>query len=290
MNKADNQIIDRAATTIGKEDYGRLLKIHKEHDWLDQEYKAMFDLWCMLDDSNQKELIEFLIKNFSVINSEKLKKACKQIAVCIEQTWKLSWSNTYLTATCDDSVPDGSQAVLQNLKNKFSQGWTTSNFFNSLQLALKEISDNTLLLLVDDFIGTGDTIKEKLEYVQKTLKERGLNNVTVKIISVGCMDFAKAKLSSLAVDYFSAYWLKKGISELVDEDKREVASCSMNSLEGKLQKKCKNKSISHFSFGYQRSEALFVLDGFNVPDNVFPIFWWPRLKEGKDRDTLFRRL
>src|SRR5690606_3297410 len=160
--------------------------------------------------------------------------------------WNLNATNTFLLATCDDRKPDGSQALIQNLKNKFSYNWKESNFFNSLPIGANEIPSDSNVILVDDFIGTGDTISRKLAYVKKTIEERGLNGVFIKIVSLASMKFSIEVLDNLDVEYFSVHWLNKGISELVSDEKKEVATKSMEELEKKLKKNYHGKQIPNF--------------------------------------------
>src|ERR1035437_7063453 len=153
MNEA---IINRATDKIDKKDFVTLTQLHMEYEWLKYEPEALFELWCLSDNDEQKDLIEFLIKNFSFIDGRKLAEGCKILSNRIESIWNLSADNTYLIATCDDRKPDGSQSIIQSLKNKFSVNWKESNFYNSLPIGANEIPDNSNILLIDDFIGTGD--------------------------------------------------------------------------------------------------------------------------------------
>ena len=92
----------------------------------------------------------------------------------------------------------------------------------------------------------------------------------------------------MKVDYYSVYWLKKGINELIEEAGRESAIQSMMELENKLQKRYQGKKLPNF--GYKGSEALYALEANNIPNNVFPIFWWPFYKGGNSRKTFFSRI
>lgn len=283
-----NEVINRATDKIDVDDFTRLTRLHIEHTWLTYEPQALFELWCLSENDEQKNIIEFLIKNFSYIDGRSLADGCQLIANHIQNIWNLDATNTFLLATCDDSKPDGSQTLIQNLKNKFSVNWKESNFFNSIVSGANEIPTDTNIILVDDFIGTGDTITRKLQYLNKKIAERGLNVISVKIVSLASMNFSLDILDGLGVEYYSVHWLKKGISELVSNDKREVATKSMEELEKKLKKNYHGKQIPNF--GYKRSESLFALESNNIPNNVFPIFWWPFLKGGISRKTMFRRV
>ncbi|CAL2080806.1 hypothetical protein [Tenacibaculum sp. 190524A05c] len=283
-----SEIINRATNKIDVNDFTRLTRLHLEHEWLTYEPQALFELWCLSENDEQKNLIEFLIKKFSYIDGRSLAQGSQLIANYIEDTWNLKPTNTFLLATCDDRKPDGSQALIQNLKNKFSINWKESNFFNSLPIGANEFPDDSNIILVDDFIGTGDTISRKLKYLNSTIQKRGLKNVTLKIVSLASMNFSTETLDKLGVEYFSVHWLNKGISELVSDEERGIATKSMEELEEKLKKRYHGKQIPNF--GYKKSESLFALEANNIPNNVFPIFWWPFLKGGIPRKTLFKRI
>lgn len=281
-------IINRANNKIDSKDFLKLTQLHMEFEWLTYESEALFDLWCLSDNNEQKDLIEHLIKNFSFIDGRKLIEASKNLSNQIESIWGLIPANTFIVATCGDDKPDGSQSIIQILKNKFSVNWKESNFYNSLPKGANEISDNSNIILVDDFIGTGDTIVRKLKYLNTTIKKRSLTGVTVRIICLAAMDFSKKVLDNLDVEYYSVHWLKKGINELIKEGEREAATQSMEQLENKLKREYHGKKLPNF--GYNRSEALYALEANNIPNNVFPIFWWPFYKGGSERKTLFRRI
>lgn len=284
----NESIINRANSRIEEKDFVKLTQLNMEFGWLTYEPEALFQLWSLSENDEQKSLIEHLIKNFSFIDGRKLNESSKNLSSQIELEWKLKPANTFLVATCGDEKPDGSQSIIQILKNKFSNDWRESNFFNSLPIGANEIPDNSNIILVDDFIGTGDTIEKKMNYLISTIEKRSLKNMTIRIICLAAMEFSKEVLDNLKVDYYSVHWLKKGIIELVEEGKREVAIQSMEELEKKLQKNYRGRKLPNF--GYKRSEALYALEANNIPNNVFPIFWWPFYKGGVSRKTLFRRI
>ena len=59
----------------------------------------------------------------------------------------------------------------------------------------------------------------------------------------------------------------------------------MLQLEQKLEH---SQKFIYFPFGKDKSEALFYIDEFNIPNNVFPIFWWEKTLHGI-RNTMFTR-
>ena len=280
--------INRAPQVIDVNDFCTLTKLHCEYEWLQYEPDALFELWCLTDNEEQKALIEFLIKNFLHINGKKLSEGCKTIAHHIESNWKLTEGDTFLSATCDNSKPDGSQSLIQNIKNKFSANWREFNFYNSLPVAVNNIPDNSNIVLIDDFIGTGNTMCKKVNYLISVIKKRKLQNVTIYVASLAAMNFSKESLDALKIPYFSVHWLHKGISECVEESLRANAIKEMQSLEAKLKAEIGKSKLPNF--GYEKSESLFAIEAYNIPNNVFPIFWWSQLKDETYRKTIFRRV
>lgn len=280
--------IKRANQKIDVNDFLKLTNLHLKYEWLQEEPDALFELWCMADNEEQKKLIEFLINNFLYINGKTLDLGCKAIVDQIESNWNLKATNTRISATCDNSKPDGSQMIVQKIKNKLSRDWRECMLFNSLPIAAHEVKDNFKIVLIDDFIGTGDTICRKVEYLVKILTERNIQNVSIYVVSLAAMNFAKDSLDRLDIQYYSANWLSKGISEKVDLAGRPNAIKAMEDLEAKLKDKIYKRELPNF--GYKKSESLFALESNNIPNNVFPIFWWTHLKDNTLRKTLFRRI
>jgi hypothetical protein len=114
------------------------------------------------------------------------------------------------------------------------------------------------------------------------------NNVIVKAVAIAGMEAASNALHGLNVECYCPVWLKKGISERFDGVELQQYTDNMKELEENLLHKFNGLYLP--SFGYKKSEALFCLEGHNVPNNVFPIFWWPILKDKSRRTTIFNRL
>ena len=173
------------------------------------------------------------------------------------------------------------------MKNKFSANWRNS-FYNAITNAVHKVECGFNLVIIDDFIGTGNTVVRKAKYVRKTVEELGIDGVSIYVRSLAAMNFSKSVVANVVKDQYSYMYLHKGISELAPEVKRGMYTAEMHALEDHLYWSRNKRKM--FSFGYEKSEVLFSLDTTNVPNNVFPIFWWPRLKPGVDRSTILRRL
>ena len=63
----------------------------------------------------------------------------------------------------------------------------------------------------------------------------------------------------------------------------------MSYLESKLATIINETELSNYHLGYKQSEAIFCRKFKNIPNNVFPIFWWKRYADNSNRKTLFTR-
>ena len=282
------KIIPRSINVFSESDFASLLKIYNEIEWLNRFAEEVEDLWLILDTVEQKKLVEDLLSNFKYIDGNKVFESLKILVNQIENVWELEPENTFLVATSDGNRPDGSQVLIQWLKNKFSVGWREKNFYNSILPAAHTINSNCNIVLVDDFIGTGDTIERRVRYIKEKLVKRSVENVKLFIISIGSMKISEAKISLTGAEFFSVYLLNKGITETYLGDEKVSAIKNMESLESKLRPNIGKRRLPNF--GYKSSEALFAIENCNIPNNVFPIFWWPELIGGESRKTIFRRV
>jgi hypothetical protein len=272
--------------------FDRLLRITIENKWLESTSRELVQLWNLCDTASQQDLIATLLPRFTVLYSGDLDKYGHAVAAYILDKWKLPGSSTVISATCDNSSPDGSQSFLQSLKNKFSHAssWGEHCFHNSIAASVYAVTDSTNVVLLDDFIGTGKTIARRLDWYRQAVAKRGVKNLKYFLVGLAAMDAARSRLDSLAVPYTAAIWLNKGITDQLAGAIRKQATADMKALEKKLADEWKGRELSLFNFGYGKSEALFYMQGHNVPNSVFPIFWWPPLKDKGDREVLLRRL
>lgn len=285
----DPNNLPRSKYVFEQDDLLRLMNIHSQHPWLKYENPAgLEELWHVAgENSGDKELIEFLIDKFHYVDSSMLREACKSIVCQIESIWGLSPDNTIISALCDNAEPDGSQYLIQSLKNKFSDAWK-GKLYNSIVASIHKVNKGANLVLIDDFIGTGSTVSRKAAWCLKKSRELGVDDLKIYVCSLAAMQSSYKVIESSAEDIYSVYWLKKGITEEAPKEKLAAYTKSMISLEDSLS--WPDPVKKKYTFGYKQSEALFSLESINVPNNVFPIFWWKLGKETESRPTIFRRL
>lgn len=286
-----NKSIDRSQSFIDPALFKKLVRLMMDLPWLEPSSEELAMLWNLCDTSSEEQLIEQLLKRFMHVDSAHLRKLGEKCAAEVYDEWGLRPNDTLIVATSDSSKADGSQMFIQNMKNKFTGygGWTEANFCNRIGDSVPRLGKIVNIVLVDDFIGTGNTMSRRVKWYQGKVDKKGLTDkVRLFVISIAAMEISCTVLDELGIDYFCTIWLKKGISDFYKDNELTDAISDMNKLEYKLEPEVAGRKLQNFGWG--RSEALFALESFNVPNNVFPVFWWPELKPGKKRKTIFMRL
>ena len=263
--------------------FDRLITLEKSHHWLKKRDHRLLSLLRECRSATEIDLVLHLLKSWRFITSADVEDATQTIADHICEEWQLSASSTLITAIADSGKPDGSQAIVQSLKQQLPgpAGWKESNFRNSLTSSLSIHRKN--IVFIDDFTGTGEKIKRKVRWYKQKLKKKGYKS-RIYFCSLACMKFGEPTLAKMKIQYFSPIWLNQGIRDSASGIQRYLFYKDMERLDRNL-----GSLPKHYSLGYKGSEALYSQEAFGVPNNVFPVFWWDRLVSGRIRETLFKR-
>lgn len=136
---------------------------------------------------------------------------------------------------------------------------------NIQKLPEYNITDKTKIVLVDDFIGTGDTAIGAIDYLHELVPSLQ-DNSKIIVFSIVALREGLERLANIGVKAYYAVERQKAISEEMKDNDRDAAIAIMQSIEGKL-KKLKDD----YKFGYKGSEALVSME--RCPNNSFPIYW-----------------
>lgn len=135
---------------------------------------------------------------------------------------------------------------------------------NDIKNSAYFVKPDTIVVLVDDFIGTGDTAIGAIEYARKCLP-KDFPTDHIKLMSIAAMEMGIEKISKLGINVYTHYLINKGITDKYKGESLEKAIGLMTSIESKLKVKPK------FHFGYKQSEALISM--CRCPNNTFPVYW-----------------
>lgn len=139
-----------------------------------------------------------------------------------------------------------------------------------------ELNDGSaILVLLDDFIGTGDTAMEALAYVDACIpginKPSSINFLCVASLKTG-LDLIRGK----GYKVYTNHVLKKGITDYYSGQELVEAKAKMERIESRM-KRLKEE----FRFGYGQSEGLVCME--RCPNNTFPIYWLLKEKSPYER-------
>ena len=134
------------------------------------------------------------------------------------------------------------------------------NANTAMKLSLK----GDQIVLVDDFVGTGETASKAAAYVRELIPQ--VSNDNICVLSIVTMQNGKAVLENQGIRVFSKVTCVRGISDYYSDSQLVVARTEMESIENTIQ-----DLKPDFRFGYKQSEALVCME--RCPNNTFPIYW-----------------
>jgi len=134
------------------------------------------------------------------------------------------------------------------------------------------------LLLVDDFIGSGDTAEKAL---MDFIEETDISSDKIAVLSLVAQKIGYERLVTNGVRVYYSELRARGITDEYADPKRQDYLDIMMGIENMLKVK------SEYRFGYQKSEALVTLK--RTPNNTFPVFWLETHVKGRKFTVPFPR-
>ncbi|MCU4943041.1 hypothetical protein OCF52_26565 [Bacillus cereus] len=257
----------------------KISRIFKQHGWPVEDNKEMeyslYNRFCKtlrMFDNEQQELIIELTRNYLKLDFEDYLGALK---VVLENMYKqnpdIFTRKIYimpLIAPQDIGKAKSSTMMaylFQNIDLKYKPYFANReiiivNTFEGLPKKLNT-ANSSVVFMVDDFIGTGDTAEEALN----DLIHKGINRDKIVVISLVAQEQGLNKIRSLDIKTYTAHLRKKGISDYYPSEISEKYISLMKTIEEVI--KPHNKHM----LGYKESEALVTM--IRTPNNTFPVYW-----------------
>ena len=265
-----------------------LIKCQKE--LLLEKDNILSELYDLCDDEEQRNLVKHLLINFSLMDEDVYNLCLLEMSnYIVNRGYPLD--ECLLIATAHDHLPDSSQGVLQDIKFFMElKHFPSDNYCNRFERCFKKKDFPSIrhFFILDDFVGSGSTLLNRKEEFERRMAQNGREYSLHFVVASG-MRFAVDGLHELGIDVYCAYEMNRAISENYLPDEVEHKIQLMSCLERKLATIINETDLSDYHLGYKQSEALFCRKFKNVPNNVFPIFWWKRYADNSDRKTLFIR-
>lgn len=140
----------------------------------------------------------------------------------------------------------------------------------------KNLKENEAVILVDDYIGSGQTAVDAVKWFESTI---GVDSKKIVVLAVAAQEQGLQWIAEHTnASVYAHLHFTKGISDAYSGKQRESYLQTMTAIETKLNVE------DEFRLGYSGSEALISL--IRTPNNTFPVFWKPN---GNNRLVPFSR-
>lgn len=251
-------------------------KIFEEKKWKEKEnYKNVLEVLSNFSDKifqkdEEYDLFLELLREFHWISLNDYYNYCKKLLTEIINDLDSSNQNIYIfpiiTKNQNSKVKSGYlvayliKSLIASIENIHTYKFEDVN--NFVDIGKIKFRKNDVLLLVDDFIGSGDTLEECIQDVKKTNKNIGDK---FKILTIAIKKDTYHRLSK-KYNIYKKFEILKGISDYNTGNDINEKKLIMRNIENRI-----FSSIDDYSLGFKESESLITL--LRTPDNTFPIFW-----------------
>lgn len=268
-----------------------IIKLMARHQWLIDRSDALDQLQAECTTDAELELVFDLLSRFDYLGDDLLSDGFRAMAEQISTAWGLNPAETIICPPKFDSSADSGPAVVQTLKTIF--GKKNIRGFE-LIISINKIRDYAkqrgVIVLVDDFAGTGRTVANKLKNIRELPAYQG-KAPKIFVCILAAAQVAREAIEPHVEGYFVWREYRKGITDHYEEPKLSAAKELMRNMECRLAPTVRKVDLPRF--GYGETEVLMGWDS-NLPNSVFPIFWWPESLaaeqgESEHRTTLFSR-
>jgi hypothetical protein len=274
---------------LNLEGFKLVWELLRSQPWLDERTDQLYELLGSCENDEEIHLVSETLKLFSYLTNESFNLYINDLASKVVNTDGLSEDNTVFSAfTFDGCEADSGQQIVQCIKSVLPKlGWGNPKTVNLCTRIPRSINSHPNVFLVDEFIGSGQTILGRINYLEKEIAKRDVDEYKISVSVIACMKQAKELLEARGIEVYAPLVLDRGISDRYEGQDLADATQLMLKLEQGLQPQIRDKTLP--SFGYNQVEALYCMETGNCPNSVFPIFWWPKNLSGNDRKTLLTR-
>lgn len=282
---------------MSRKEHEHLLKIFSQHSWLRKKTNGLRDLLfneCETED--HRLLVTQILSKLVYIDLYAYRDLIKGLAENISNMGSQP-EKTLLVSMTGDRSADSGQHVLYALKFFLAElkwtGYTPVNTYNQSHKAFKENKQqDSYLILVDNFIGSGKTVLTRLAWINQIFSQMGYKIPKISVKVALCTRSGYDMLVNEGIDLYASRVIDdKLIDNLFSSDKDKYIEM-MKNIESKLlniyhTKKNQTKIVP--SLGYGEAQVAISIEDMNTPNNVFPIFWWQYSSDKKEREVILVR-
>lgn len=275
---------------LSRYQYNLLTKIMVKHPWLDPDSLGAL-LFDDCDKDKHRDLIVELVDRITYVEQTHFSKIVNDICSYIVEELGFEEETTQIVAMAGDSSADSSQMMLHMMKYGLRvHGWSQCRFTNRYDHAYKTYKENVTysnIVLVDEFVGSGQTVLNRVSRIKKQFKNASVNDFEVKVLVGIACQAGLANARSAGIDIKANLEIQKGITDFYNPIDAPEKLELMKQIEQVLSQEYKGRKLP--SLGYGEVEALYARESNNVPNSVFPVFWWPIYRDNSKRETILNR-
>ena len=274
------------------ESISQLNKIFKNKRWIERDIdEYVFDNFCKLLDNvkeSERELIIELAERYQWISFSEYQDKILNTLESVEDEKVKELKKIYIFPIIkleDEGGFKSGQFLIYQIKafkkhlKKYSDiQFTYVSKFDILTNPEFELHGNEAIFLIDDYVGSGETLNSCLKILRSN---KNITNDKLNVITIAIQKEISNIINEEGVSIYSDYFSPKGLSDFNKSPILEEKINIMLNIEKLI------PGGSHFSLGYNRSEALITLA--RTPDNTFPIFWMRHRIGKKYYDAPFSR-
>ena len=277
---------------INREQFRLIFELSQKQPWIAERYPELENLlWNECDSKEKRELLLDLITRFHYVSMDKYAELVQHLVEEITSEQSISEESTQVVAMAADSTPDSSQYLLYDMKQFFEKKkwrkYKQVNTFGNAYKAYKANNDLKNIVLIDEFVGSGKTVISRVKELQRVFSQQKINDIKIYVKVIVATEQGIKNIKNEEINITSLITLKKGISDHYPDRIMNEKLSLMSELESILSRSYNNRDLPEF--GYGKAECLYSRENGNTPNSVFPIFWWPFLKNGEERPVVLVR-
>lgn len=246
---------------------------------------SIFDIFCKrledLETDADRELMIELTRKYLVVGVEEYYKYMSDVFkkfINCNRDIIMHTDTIHIFPVQDKDYPEKTKSG--NMMCYFFQGIFMRKFdvFRNKRVRIIETFDGLekykddikCLLLVDDFVGSGDTLLGCINLIE----EKGIEKETIKVLTLVLQECGKKVVDEYGVKIYTSVLRNKGITDNYSEQEAQEKIEQMKRISKRFKVKDKNLYL-----GYKESEGLVSM--IKTPNNTFPFYWHEGKREGK---------
>jgi hypothetical protein len=143
---------------------------------------------------------------------------------------------------------------------------------------------NSLIILLDDFIGSGDTALEAITYFNDNIRN---NSDTLILISLVAQLQGVLKIEEQGYKIFYAHLRARAITDSDTISNKFEALKIIRKIEKRMGITKQTDPTKDYRLGYRHTQALVSM--IRSPNNTLPIYWWSTKPNGERWNGIFKR-